>query len=150
MPTWLIIGASRGIGFEFVRQLIARGDQVIATVRDPMNASDLWTLIGTAPLGSCRLLLCDLASEQLIAVCTVHEFDSSRNSLTVQNFVNELASFRSRGLHKIDYVVMNAGILYYPNVSQLTLKIVTHPLTQLLREQPRCTSRAFQLNQRFL
>jgi short chain dehydrogenase len=71
MPTWLVIGASRGIGFEFVRQLTARGDQVIATVRNPMNAAELWALIGTAPLGACRLLLCDVASEQLIAVTTV-------------------------------------------------------------------------------
>ena len=68
MPTWLVVGASRGIGFEFVRQLLARGDQVIATVRDPTKASELWALIGGAPLGACRLLLCDVASEPLIDV----------------------------------------------------------------------------------
>jgi len=98
MPTWLIVGASRGIGFEFVKQLIARGDQVIATVRDPTKAADLWSLIGSSPLGACRLLLCDVASERLI-----------------NTFVNELSDFRNRGLHRIDYVVLNAGILHYPN-----------------------------------
>ena len=69
MSTWLIIGASRGIGLEFVRQLLDRGDQVIATVRDPENAAELWTMAGAAPMGACRLLLCDVTSEELITVC---------------------------------------------------------------------------------
>lgn len=34
MPTALILGASRGIGHEFVRQLLADGWKVIATARD--------------------------------------------------------------------------------------------------------------------
>lgn len=32
--TWLVTGAGRGIGLELARQLTARGDQVIGTVRD--------------------------------------------------------------------------------------------------------------------
>ncbi len=34
MSTVLVIGASRGIGLELVRQYLARGDRVIATVGD--------------------------------------------------------------------------------------------------------------------
>ena len=34
MKTSLVIGASRGIGFEFVRQYLQAGDRVIATARD--------------------------------------------------------------------------------------------------------------------
>jgi len=34
MPTALIIGASRGIGLELVRQYVADGWRVIATARD--------------------------------------------------------------------------------------------------------------------
>ena len=34
MSTYLITGANRGIGLEFVRQLAARGDAVVGTVRD--------------------------------------------------------------------------------------------------------------------
>ena len=33
-----------GIGFELVKQLLARGDVVIAAVRDPSKASNLNTL----------------------------------------------------------------------------------------------------------
>ena len=69
MHTWLIVGASRGIGLEFVRQLLARGDQVIATVRDLEKASELWSLAGVAPRGACQLLLCDVQSDNSINVC---------------------------------------------------------------------------------
>ena len=41
MPTALIIGASRGIGHEFVRQLLADGWNVIATARDDAAISAL-------------------------------------------------------------------------------------------------------------
>ena len=68
MHNWLIVGASRGIGLEFVRQILARGDKVIATVRDPGKASELWTLAGGNSRGTCRLLLCDVQSETSIVV----------------------------------------------------------------------------------
>ena len=69
MHTWLIIGASRGIGLEFVRQLLVRGDQVIATVRNLEKASELWSMAAVAPRGACQLLLCDVQSDDSISVC---------------------------------------------------------------------------------
>lgn len=66
--TWLIVGASRGIGLEFVRQLLARGDRVIATVRDVEKAAELWKMAGSAPRGGCQLLLCDVRSDESITV----------------------------------------------------------------------------------
>ena len=66
MAVWIVIGASRGIGLEWVRQLLARGDQVYATVRDPAKASQLWILAGSAPRATCQLLLCDVSSEASI------------------------------------------------------------------------------------
>ena len=68
MPTWVIVGASRGIGLEFVRQLLARGDRVIATVRNPAKASQLWALAGEAGRGACSLLECDVTAETSIIV----------------------------------------------------------------------------------
>ena len=69
MPTWCIVGASRGIGFEFVRQLLERGDQVIAAVRDPFQASQLWQLSASQERpGACELCQCDVTSEESINV----------------------------------------------------------------------------------
>lgn len=41
MSTWFITGASRGIGRELVEQVLARGDRVAATLRDPRKLDDL-------------------------------------------------------------------------------------------------------------
>jgi NAD(P)-dependent dehydrogenase (short-subunit alcohol dehydrogenase family) len=40
----LITGANRGIGLELARQLAARGDDVVATCRDPESATELRAL----------------------------------------------------------------------------------------------------------
>lgn len=48
MPTALIIGASRGIGFEFVRQYRAGGWRVLPTARDDAGARRLAELGATA------------------------------------------------------------------------------------------------------
>ena len=59
-PAVLIVGASRGIGLEFVRQYRAEGARVIATHRDPAHAAPLRAL-GAEP----RLL--DVLDEAAIA-----------------------------------------------------------------------------------
>lgn len=67
--TWLIIGASRGIGHEFVRQLLVRGENVYATVRDPTgeHQSSFWTGHGEVD-PPCTVLSCDVLSEQSLLV----------------------------------------------------------------------------------
>ncbi|KAI9741237.1 MAG: hypothetical protein M1834_002953 [Cirrosporium novae-zelandiae] len=95
MPTWIIVGASRGIGLEFVRQLLARGDRVIATLRNKARATQLVSLADNAPKGACHLLQCDLTSET-----------------SITNFVKEIPALVQG---TIDYVVLNAGVLKYPN-----------------------------------
>ncbi len=47
MTTYLLTGATRGIGFEFARQLSQRGkdDIILATARDPAKATDLARLV---------------------------------------------------------------------------------------------------------
>jgi NAD(P)-dependent dehydrogenase (short-subunit alcohol dehydrogenase family) len=58
-PTTLITGAGRGIGFEFVRQCLARGDRVIAATRRPVEA--------LAELAATR------GSQLMLATIDVHE-----------------------------------------------------------------------------
>lgn len=96
--TWAIVGASRGIGLEFVRQLVNRGDRIIATIRDPNKASELWQLAAGSSQrpGSVTLYQCDVCSEGSIA-----------------DFVARLQAHQ-KGI-RIDYLVCNAGVLKYPN-----------------------------------
>ncbi|KAG6991337.1 hypothetical protein G7Y79_00053g088200 [Physcia stellaris] len=96
MSTWVVVGASRGIGLEWVRQLLARGNHVIATVRDAGKASQLWALAGAADRGSCQLFECDVDHEASIV-----------------RFASDVAALMK--MKAIDRVVLNAGILRYPN-----------------------------------
>ena len=65
----MVVGASRGIGLEIGRQLLSRGDQVIAAVRDPTTASQLWKLTDSFPRpGSCLIEQCDVSSDESIKV----------------------------------------------------------------------------------
>ena len=66
-PVWLVVGASRGIGLEFVRQLLANGNHVYAVIRNPASASNLWQL-AAAGKGRCNMLECDIAEESSIIV----------------------------------------------------------------------------------
>ncbi|CRG91170.1 short chain dehydrogenase/reductase family oxidoreductase [Talaromyces islandicus] len=92
--TWLIIGASRGIGLEFVRQHVSLGHRVIATARSSSSALD--AIRQNAP-DLVKVLTCDVSSSESI-------------NAFIEQFVQSCAT-------KIDYAVINAGILEYPNRS---------------------------------
>ncbi|KAK3114164.1 hypothetical protein LTR53_007803 [Teratosphaeriaceae sp. CCFEE 6253] len=98
--TWLIVGASRGIGHEFARQLLNRGDDVVVTVRQPSKVHSVafWTDAGIDS-SCCTALECDVLSEKSIDKC-----------------IAEFAKIQ--GL-RLDNVVINAGVLKYPNRSIL-------------------------------
>ena len=116
MQTWAIIGASRGIGLEFVRQLLDEGNGVLAAIRDQTRASQLWSVSGASAQGVCRMLECDVSSSRSIDVCTFLAYMYTQRPLMLyQQFVTDLISMRD--IHEIDYVILNAGILKYPNVS---------------------------------
>lgn len=68
MKTWLVIGSSRGIGLEFVRQVLAMGDRVIATVRNVASGSEIYQVQRTAPIGFLQMLLCDISTDDKINV----------------------------------------------------------------------------------
>jgi NAD(P)-dependent dehydrogenase (short-subunit alcohol dehydrogenase family) len=75
--TWVIVGASRGIGHEFVEQLLARGDRVVATVRG--NMSTFWP----KQKDQCTVLNCDVAVDKVVnvrATLSVLESTASNNA----------------------------------------------------------------------
>lgn len=86
----LVTGANRGLGLEFVRRLLARGDRVIAACRHPGKATALNHLAGEHP-GRLHVLPLDVASAK------------SREA-----FARELPLVCER----IDLLVNNAGVLH--------------------------------------
>lgn len=63
METVVVVGASRGIGWELCRQLVARGDQVVATCRDDEGAERLASL---DPI-RCKIVRMDVRAPEGIA-----------------------------------------------------------------------------------
>lgn len=104
--TALVTGANRGIGLEFVRQLLARGDHVVAACRHPGKASALNTLAGEYP-ARLHVLPLDVADAK------------SRASL-----LHDLPLILGDDGH-IDLLLNNAGVLHsgerFGHVDQATL-----------------------------
>ena len=104
--TALVTGANRGIGLEFVRQLLARGDHVVATCRHPGKASALNALAGDNP-ARLHVLPLDVADAK------------SRASL-----VHDLPLVLGDD-GRIDLLLNNAGVLHsgerFGHVEQATL-----------------------------
>lgn len=67
--TWVIVGASRGIGLEFVRQLLQNGQHVIAGVRSLSKADQLHELKSSFTVPErCIIEECDITSDDSIQV----------------------------------------------------------------------------------
>jgi NAD(P)-dependent dehydrogenase (short-subunit alcohol dehydrogenase family) len=58
----VVTGANRGLGLEFARQLVAAGDEVVATTRSPKVADDLNKLASTSD-GRCTVVRLDVADQ---------------------------------------------------------------------------------------
>lgn len=84
----LVTGANRGIGLEFVRQLLARGDRVVAACRQPGKAAALNTLAGEHP-GRLHVLPLDVADPkshaELVRELPLALGDAGRLDLLVNN-----------------------------------------------------------------
>jgi NAD(P)-dependent dehydrogenase (short-subunit alcohol dehydrogenase family) len=88
-----VTGANRGVGLEFVRQLLARGDHVVATCRHPGKAGALNALVGAHP-GRLHVLPLDVADPKSHA-----------------GLVHELPLVLGED-GRIDLLVNNAGVLH--------------------------------------
>ena len=75
MATLLVTGTNRGIGLEFVRQYLARGDRVIATCRQPSEARALQELAAAEP--GVRLVIADTSALMVAAYSELYFRDTS-------------------------------------------------------------------------
>jgi NAD(P)-dependent dehydrogenase (short-subunit alcohol dehydrogenase family) len=104
----VITGASRGIGLEFARQLLQRGDSVEAAVRSPQRANGLRRLAGDFPR-TLRIYSCDVAAE-----ASVRAFAASLSSEPVDLLINNAGIGEARAtLEELD--LDNAVVAFQVN-----------------------------------
>jgi NAD(P)-dependent dehydrogenase (short-subunit alcohol dehydrogenase family) len=89
MPQALVSGANRGLGLEMTRQLLVRGDRVVAACRHPGRALDLTRLAAQHP-GRLHVIPLDLMDTR-----SIDELVRETNALEL----------------RFDLVVNNAGVL---------------------------------------
>ena len=94
----LVTGGNRGIGLEFVRQLLARGDRVVATCRHPGKAAQLNALAGAHP-GRLHVMPLDVAQPK------------SRAEL-LRELPLVLDERADGGPGRFDLLINNAGVLH--------------------------------------
>lgn len=115
----VVTGANRGIGLEFVRQYLARGDDVVAACRDPRRAEALSALVA-ASQPRARAAACDVASD-----ASVSAFASSLGDATVDVLVNNAGV--GGGWESLDGVTTEVALDTY-NVNALGPVRVTRAL----------------------
>lgn len=136
MPVYVITGANRGLGLEFVRQLVAKpNNTVVAAVRTLSNdLSDLKALLPAT--GSAD-------SQQQV---TVHILECDTGSAaSMADFSAQLKTVL--GARPVDYLINNSGINSTPQETSLTMTreslhehmdinvLGAQKVTQLLHEQ---------------
>lgn len=112
MTTFLVTGASRGIGLEFVRQIIARGDTVHAVCRK--STPELEAALGTA-----RPLLADVTDAAAVAkiVGSLDAVDALINNAGVSSKAKTIAEVTTEDLQSTFLVNATSPML----VSQAAL-----------------------------
>ena len=98
MPNALVTGGNRGLGLALVRALLARGDRVVATCRQPGKATELNRLAGEHP-GRLHVLPLDVAQPRAHA-------ELARELPLV------LGAGDGDDAGRLDLLVNNAGVLH--------------------------------------
>ncbi|KLO08157.1 NAD(P)-binding protein, partial [Schizopora paradoxa] len=106
MATWLITGASRGLGFGLVKQILeaSKDNTVFAACRDPSSAKQLSDLMKSSHSDSLHIVKLDVADEVSIVEAST-----------------EVGKILARNVLTLDYLINNAG-LTSGNDSPLTLR----------------------------
>lgn len=122
---FIVTGANRGIGLELARQLTARGDTVLAGVRDPVSAEELRSLASSQ--GSLlQIHACDIASDE-----SARAFAASLGHEPVDVLINNAGIFgKNHGLEELD--LDDVARTY--NVNALGPIRVTRAVLPLLRK----------------
>jgi NAD(P)-dependent dehydrogenase (short-subunit alcohol dehydrogenase family) len=99
MPTVLITGANRGLGFEFARQYLAEGWQVYAACRNPTSASELRQLAEDSG-ERLRILALDVTDPVSVRAAAT-ELDGKAIDLLINNA--GVGGARGQTIGNIDY-----------------------------------------------
>lgn len=130
--TWLVTGANRGIGLEYVKQLAARGETVIAACRDPQNASEL----GKAGVRVVKLNVTDEEScHQLAETLRGTAIDVLINNAGVSSTTNTLQAVTKAAMVEVLTVNTVSPLLVtkalLPNLKAGKLKRIVNISSQL-------------------
>lgn len=122
MANYLVTGANRGLGLEFVRQLIARGDSVVACCREPERSSEL------KAIGGERLMIhaLDVSDPAAIAALPAHLAGAGVDVLINNAGVAEA----DEAFGAFDAATM-ANVLHVNSIAPM---LVTQALTPLLEK----------------
>jgi NAD(P)-dependent dehydrogenase (short-subunit alcohol dehydrogenase family) len=92
----VVTGANRGLGLELTRQLLAAGDEVVATARDPKQADELNKLVSTSN-GRGTVVRLDVGDPDEVGAAALHigeRFDA------VDLLVNNAGVWLAPGQHE--------------------------------------------------
>ena len=97
MSTILVTGANRGIGFEFVKQYLEKGDSVVATYRDEESSKELINL--SLNKSNLKVLKLDVASDE-----SMKDFCKHLSDEPIDIFINNAGVYgpRDSNFGKVD------------------------------------------------
>ncbi|HJO11982.1 MAG: short-chain dehydrogenase [Gammaproteobacteria bacterium] len=100
MATYLVTGTNRGIGLEFVEQLIQRGDEILATCRNIDTALELKQLHIT--YADLHLLELDLSQPE-----SLHNFANQLKGAAIDVFINNAGVY---GPKNVEFGTVNRRV----------------------------------------